>query len=147
MEIAFRKGDTSFASKMIRWWTKKPYSHCELVFSNGLTFSAYIEDFKTSFKNKEHLPEEWDFLTIPITLEEEQKIYKFCLEEVNCYYDIIGLLFTQILPLSFENPYWWFCSEVCVSALQQIEWILNTVSYETDPGELYNILKEKLSNE
>jgi hypothetical protein len=141
LEIAFRKNDPSFFSKTIRWWTKSPYSHCELVFTNGFTFSAYIEDFKTCFKSKEHLPEEWDFLSLPMSVEDEYKIYQFCLKETDCKYDIIGLVLTQVIPLSFENPYWWFCSEVCTAAIQEVSLLPDIVPYETDPGELYKLLK------
>jgi hypothetical protein len=142
LEIAFRKAEPSLSSKIIRWWIKSPYSHCELVFSNGLTFSAYIEEYRTCFKNKEHLDSEWDYITLPMSIENEYKIYQFCLKETDCKYDIIGLVFTQIIPLSFENPYWWFCSEVCTAALQANNMLLGIVPHETDPGELYKLVKE-----
>jgi hypothetical protein len=144
MEIAFRKNSNTIPSKLIRWWTKSPYSHCELVFKNGLTFSAFIEDFRTDFKSASHDPSEWDIIEIPIDLETEYKIYQFCVDEDNCLYDIVGLTLTQFLPLGFENPWWWFCSEICVAALHRAGMLLDIVPHLTDPGTLAKLLNERL---
>lgn len=145
MVIAFRKNDPSFSSRLIRWWTKSTYSHCEMIFTNGLTFSAFFEDFNTSFKrNIIYDSNDWDFIDIPITRTEEYKIYGWTINEDNCFYDIIGIIFTQIIPLSFENPWWWFCSEVCCAAVQQVGLCLDITPHETDPGKLYKILKERI---
>lgn len=31
IEIAFYKGRTRWLDRVIQWWTKGPYSHCEVV--------------------------------------------------------------------------------------------------------------------
>lgn len=140
MKVAFKKNDSSLPSKLIRWWTKSPYSHCELIFNNGLSFSAFVEEFKTDFKSNIHDDNDWDIIELPFDKEMEYKIYQWCLSEKDCTYDVIGILFTQIVPLSFQNPWWWFCSELCCAALQQGGMLPNLVPHELSPGGLYNEL-------
>lgn len=143
MEIAFRKNAPGLFPKLIRWWTSSPYSHCEVIFSNGFTFSADIEEFKTRFKSVSHNPDEWDIIKIPIERIIEYKVYDFCLNEENCLYDIIGIFFSQIIPISFENPWWWFCSENAVACLHKTGELLDIIPHQTSPGRLYKLLKER----
>lgn len=144
MKIAFRKNATKINSKLICWWTSSIYSHCEIVFENGLSFSADIEVMKTRFKTVVYDPNEWDIITIPIERIVEYKVYDFCLDEDNCGYDLYGMICTQVLYLSFESPYWWFCSELAYKCLQIAGLIPDTISYEVDPGKLFNILIEAI---
>jgi hypothetical protein len=137
MKIAFRKNDTSIISKLIRWWTKSPYSHCEIIFSNGQTFSAFIEERKTSMKTKVYSDNSWDIIELPIDKEAEYMVYEWCMNEMNCGYDFIGIIFSQIIKLSRESKEKWFCSEVCCAALQQANLAQGVVPHEVSPGALY----------
>lgn len=143
MRLAFYKAPGDLIDKSIRRWTKSEYSHCELVFSNGLWFSASPRDGGTRFKHIDIDPEKWDFICVPMTLEQELKVYDFCIAEDRCLYDWLGILFTQVIPLSFENPWWWFCSEVCVAAFQQAGLCVGLVAHETDPEELSEYFKNR----
>ena len=142
MKIAFQKNPTTIFSKLICWWTKSPYYHCEIIFSCGSSFSAIPEKNKTRFAWIEY-NENWDIVDLPFDSKTKQKILEWCNGEVDCKYDFIGILFTQIIPLSFQNPWWWFCSEVCMSALQQGGWFQHFRTFQYDPGELYNLVLEK----
>ena len=51
MRVAFYKGEGNFFDKLIRWWTKSSYSHCELIFSDGIFFSADPRDGGVRYKN------------------------------------------------------------------------------------------------
>ena len=137
MRIAFYKAPGTWFDTVIRWWTRSPYSHCELVFSNGLWFSSSPRDGGTRFKNIDADPDTWDFIEIPLSQVQEQTVYEFCLAEDGCRYDWIGILFTQVIPLSFYNPWWWFCSEVCVAALQQVGMLADLIPHEINPKGLY----------
>lgn len=141
MKIAFQKNPTSILGKLVCWWTKSPYYHCELVFNSGVSFSAQFFK-KTAFNFTYHYPKNWDFIEIPMTKEEEQTIYNWCVSESDCFYDYIGIIFTQFIPLSFQNPWWWFCSENCLAALQQIGRHLDKIPHHYSPDKLYNSLKE-----
>ena len=144
MKIAFKKNPSSILGKLICWWTKSPYYHCELVFDCGSSFSAVPEQNITRFAWIDYTEDKWDIIDLPFDSKTENNIMKWCNEEVNCKYDYIGILFTQIIPLSFQNPWWWFCSEVCMAALQVADWFKHFKPHEYDPGELNKLIKEKV---
>jgi hypothetical protein len=145
MVIAFQKNDPNLFPKLIRWWTKSPYSHCEIIFTNGLTFSADCNStgIRTKFKTSNHNTVDWDFVKIPVDAETEAKLFRWATTEAGCLYDFVGIVFTQILPLSFQNPWWWFCSELCTAFLQQAGLLTDLIAYKLNPGQLFKILDER----
>lgn len=142
MYVVFFKGPGNIFDKVIRWWTKGTYSHCELVFSDNTSFSADIKMFKTRFKKVTYCKDDWDIFEVNVTSEEEQTMRKFCEDEDGCWYDIVGILFTQFIPLSFENPWWWFCSEVGVATFKQISEFEEIEPFKCDPDKFYKLLME-----
>lgn len=151
MKIAFKKNPKTIVAKSICWWTDKPHFHCDILFSFGISFSAFAELNKTTFKTVYYNESDWDFIDIPITFDEENLIFEWCKTELNCGYDFSGIILTQILPLSFQSRTRWFCSELCLAALQHIGWFSELKAYQYDPGELYtlimNFLNERKNNE
>lgn len=141
MRIAFYKGSGAVFDKLIRWWTKSAYSHCEFVFSDGAFFSASPRDGGTRFKFIAQ-DEQWDFVDLPFSTMDELRIRNFCDSENGCNYDWIGIALTQVLPLSFESPWWWFCSEVLVAGLQEIGYFPLLTPSKIDPGQLYRLAKK-----
>lgn len=139
MNIAFQKNPNKIFSKLICWWTKSPYFHTELFFSNGVSFSAQPLQ-KTKFHSTDYNNKDWDFINIPMSKEQEEILYKWCISESGCNYDYVGIFFCQILNWSFENPWWWFCSEICLAGIQKI-YPMNKNPYEFSPGKLYELLK------
>jgi hypothetical protein len=136
VRVALYKAPGTWFDKVVRWWTRSQYSHCELVFSNGLWFSSSPRDGGCRFKSITPADGAWDFIEISLTPEQERAVYDFCLREDGCWYDWIGIIFTQVLPLSFENPWWWFCSEICVAALQRAGLLAGVTAFHVDPGQL-----------
>ena len=47
IKVAFFKGDGDWHNHIVRWWTKSPYSHAELVLPDGKTWIS-IRPFLTS---------------------------------------------------------------------------------------------------
>ena len=43
VQLALYKGRGTLFNALIRWWTRSPYSHCELVI-NGTCYSSSIRD-------------------------------------------------------------------------------------------------------
>lgn len=150
MKIAFQKNGSSAIAKIIQWWTKSQYYHVELVFEDKIAFTAdtTFKKFGTFFYEfyyDNYDINNWEVLDLNISEEDELKIRHWCETENGCWYDLIGLVFTQVIPLSFQNPYWWFCSEVCHAALQQnLGWFPSTKSHQIDPFELYNMVRKQL---
>tara|TARA_R100000008_G_C3544935_1_gene146983 strand:+ start:215 stop:709 length:495 start_codon:yes stop_codon:yes gene_type:complete len=150
IKIAFYKGRGNWLNKIIRWWTKSPYSHAELILPNNYTWigiSPFLTS-KVSARSKVDFDlENWDFVPIKITEEQNDIILDFFKETENCQYDWIGMLLSQFLPFSIKRRNKWYCSEWIAYALR----IANIIDWKTikiydrcdlSPGVLFNIVAE-----
>lgn len=61
---------------LVRWWTQSPYSHCELVFSDGISASASFLDKGVRFKYIEYDPTKWDFVDVEGDEEKARQWFK-----------------------------------------------------------------------
>lgn len=145
MQVAFRKKPNSIYAHIIRAWTFGKFSHSELVFSDSRTFSSDEADGGTRWTHKPLPRNEWDFLTVPCTEQQEQEIAAFCAKEEKCKYDMVGIGFSFLpIPIGWQSPEKWFCSEICVAALQQIGYLTGYTPARVSPNALYKILKQEL---
>ena len=145
MKVAFLKGE-GFTAKLVKWWTKGPYDHCALVFSDGVSFSSSLQkDMYTQFERINFNTAYWDVLDVPMSAEDEHKVRSFCINEMNCRYDWVGIFLSQIIPLGYNSKSKWFCSEVCVAALQKANLLLNEKPNRVSPNKLYKLLASKVS--
>ena len=150
MKVVFygnRYGNLS--DKIIRWWTsplaekingkwKDSYSHSEIVFSDGMMFSASPYENVARFKPHSFTGKAWVRVDIDVTLEQEKKVRTWCEKQHGKKYDCMGVLgFAFNVP---ENPNKWFCSEVCTAALQEIGLLRNLVASKTSPNALHKEL-------
>ena len=109
-----RPGLEGIYSRAVHWWTRSPYSHCEFIFSDGLSGSAAYIDGGVRLKNIVYKPEHWDFIDLPPEWEED--IRKEFETKVGLGYDILGN-FGFIFP-SFDNTKnKYFCSEIMAELL------------------------------
>ena len=143
MKVAFEINDPALFAGLVRWWTKSPYSHCELVFSDGAMFSSHLADHGTRYLGPRILsPNRWDILSIPMSADSEAMIRKWCDGELYCRYDWKGIFFSQLLRFQREHPEKWFCSEICTAALQHIGMLQGSPACTFSPGKLHKRLKE-----
>lgn len=77
---------------LVRWWTQSPYSHCELVFSNGVSASASFLDGGVRFKQIEYDPAKWDFIDLGDDPKLEQKAMDYFTKHLGEGYSIRGNL-------------------------------------------------------
>jgi hypothetical protein len=119
MKVAFYKyhtpGIMGLFARFTRFITGGPYSHCELVFNDGLAYSASIQDGGTRFKRIDFDPTKWDIMEIA---SKQDRARAFCEEEQGCKYDYPGIC-RFIFPWVRESKTRWFCSEICTAALQK----------------------------
>jgi hypothetical protein len=112
-KIAFYKGKGRIGDKLIKWWDNGPYSHCELVFSDGMWGTAYGQHGVVLWK-RDGNPETWEFIELPAHLEARARKWF----EDNCgkSYDYFGLarFVFDFLPASRDK---FFCSHACAAAL------------------------------
>jgi hypothetical protein len=117
MKIALYKGKRGgFAGAFdaaVRWWTRGPYSHVELVFSDGMAASSSTRDGGVRFKRIDFKPEHWDFVEID---GDECNAADWFGERLGAGYDYFGLFGFIWRPGSGVSRRW-FCSEAVAAAL------------------------------
>ncbi len=139
MRIAFYQARFgNWLDTLISWWTRGPFSHAEIVFSDGKSFSSSIRDkgVRTiTIKDETH----WTFFELHLSTEAEQKIRVFCEGELGKEYDLLGTL-GFILPTFRPEKKKWFCSEFVVASLQQCGMLHWIKAGKINPNKLYGLL-------
>lgn len=121
MHAAFYKGTRpglqGIYSRGVRVIDRGPYSHCELVFSDGLSGSASYIDGGVRLKRIDYTehPEHWDFLAVPAELEAYARTWFEANEGVP--YDLMGNV-RFVLPWVSDSETGRFCSEAFGAALR-----------------------------
>lgn len=136
MKIAFYKGTRPFPQSLftqaVRWWTGGAYSHCEIVFSDGISASSSFIDGGVRFKSIDY-DDHWDFLELH---QNEIDVRKWFRAHEREKYDVLNL-FGFIWRRKDGSRKKWTCSEACASALGLEE------PWRYDPNSLYCILSSK----
>jgi len=122
MKIAFFKTE-SFRDVLVTWLTLGPYSHCEFLFSDWQCCGATpINDAGVRWAPASIILTDltkWDFLDLPLNVEQEDILRTWCDGEIGCKYDWNDIL-RFVLKFLPEDPDRWFCSEFCLAGIQQI---------------------------
>jgi len=117
MHLAFytgtRKGLHGLFNRAIRWWTRGPFSHVELVFSDGVSASASGVDHGVRFRTIDFNPARW--IVVPVAGDEAEARRWF---EANAGkgYDYLGLFGFLWRPYDGGRDKF-FCSEAVAAAL------------------------------
>lgn len=114
--LAMYKAKGNWVDKVIRLFTGKPYSHCELAVANGdkyLCYSSSPRDGGVRYKAMRLTEDKWDL--IPITGVSVAQIAQFYGKTVGKKYDFIGAI-GCVLPLR-QKPSRYYCSEWCYEAI------------------------------
>ncbi len=165
MYIAFYKAQFgNMVDKAINLMSgNKGYSHCEIVFSDGVSFSSTQRDasvdmhgnFKPDgtrykqidYKDNDH----FDLILVDTSTYLEKLARDFCDSTLDSRYDFWGVA-RFVFPLAREHPTDYFCSEICTEVLTRIRAfkVFNTYkacfeiikhkSYEVKPNDLAKIL-------
>lgn len=131
MYIAFNKSNKTLMDKLIRFFTKSEYVHCELVTvkrsDKFYGYSAYPgEGVRAKWISYD--PNEWEFIKIPTV-----DVKSFMGKTEGKKYDYLGAL--GFVFGNNDNPNRWFCSEWCATVLG-----LENPS-KLSPGDLYQKIK------
>lgn len=102
-------------SRVVRWIDRGPYSHCELVFSDGLSASASWIDGGVRFKRIDYDTEHWEFIDLPPGLEPYAR--DWFERNAGAPYDLMGNV-RFVLPWLADSDRGWFCSEAMAAALK-----------------------------
>ena len=149
IKVAFYKGSGDFFNRVVKWWTKSPYSHAELILPDGVTWIS-ISPFltsKVSARQKEEWDSEaWEFIEIEVDQQQLDVIQEFYEYTKGCKYDWFGMLLSQFLPFHIKRKGKWYCSEWIAYALRiscAIDWRIIKIYDRADlsPAVLYNIVR------
>ena len=132
MKIIFYKAKYgTILDKLIGLFSFSKYSHCELVFSNGICASSSSRDGGMRFKYID-INEHWDIFDLNMDVDEASIRYWFSINDGDSY-DWVGAIASLFrIDLSTDDKK--FCSEACGYALG-----VNPIQ---TPGILYNELKD-----
>jgi hypothetical protein len=136
MRLAFYKGSKfNPIEEVIRLHTDSDFCHVELVFAGGETFSSSLDSGGTRFTHQGL--DGWTIVDIgPLN---EAALHAWCEQQNGKPYDVLGLV---CFGLGIHDPNAdkgkrWFCSMVCVAALQSQGLFKFLVPSATSPMELY----------
>ena len=116
LRLALYKAPGKLSDRLIRTWTRSPYSHCELVLPDGRFVSSSPRDGGVRAKVIEPDPAVWDFLPLPWI--QPAHVEQLLEQEAGAGYDWLGILGSQILPAGIQSRSRWFCSEFCARVLE-----------------------------
>lgn len=151
IRIAFFKGDRhEWHHRFVRWWTKSPYSHAEIVLDDGETWasiSPFLYNRVAARIRTSVPPEDWDYLDFKVTSSELRALKDFISETTGDGYDWIGMLLSQILPIIIKGKGRWYCSSWiahCLAHAGIIRWKKLGIYEFPDlhPGRLHDILSQ-----
>ncbi len=158
VKVAFYKGQGGRIHKIIRWWTKSPYSHAELVMPDNITWIS-ISPFLSSrvsarIRSTIDNPDDWDYISFklnhrdPVRKYQLSQLYKFIEMTQGSRYDWVGMILSQFCPYLIKRRDRWYCSEWIAHALVNARIIMwdDLRLYGTpdlSPGKLYQLLSKE----
>lgn len=118
MQIAFYKSRKRLFNRLVCWWLKGPYSHCELVLQTlpdgtSQCASSSFTDGGVRLKHMVLDPAHWDLVEVPGSIA---KAWAWTVEHEDDGYDLLGLLGFMWRRQSGEQRKW-FCSEAVAAML------------------------------
>lgn len=114
MQVALYKGKGLIGNALVRWWTRSPYSHCELVV-DGIWYSSSLMDGGVRGKVITYNPDHWDLITLPEELAPRVLAYY---ELTKGYrYSWLDLIRSQLFNFTADEAGASFCSDWCAAAL------------------------------
>ncbi|WP_434033602.1 hypothetical protein [Cupriavidus sp. a3] len=126
-----RPGMAGLYNRLVRWWCRSPYSHCELIFSDGMAASASYMDGGVRFKAIEFDADRWDIVDLPDDGEAAARAW--FVNQIGAPYDLLGNVGFVWRPIADARRAW-FCSEAVAAALGYTE------PWRYDPATLASVL-------
>ena len=104
---------------VVRWWTRGPYSHCELIlaeYPDGtvLCGSASHLDGGVRLKRMALCPSRWEIRRLPFGNPERAR--QWFEQRKGHGYDLLGVLGFVVRPIR-GSRHRWFCSEAVLGAV------------------------------
>ena len=122
MQIAFYKGRVRLFNRLVSWYLRGKYSHCELILRyvpSGLAMcaSSSFMDGGVRFKWVELHPDRWDVVEVG---GDHDRAYEWLRKHAGQGYDILGLL-GFIWRRTPDSQTRWFCNEAVGAMLGHVD--------------------------
>jgi hypothetical protein len=108
------KGRKRLSNRLINWWDRGPYSHCEITFSDGLSGSSSFLDGGVRLKYINFDPAHWDRFVIRADVEYARQWYR---DNENAKYDVWGNIHFVVSRIP-DRQTSFFCSEAFMASLR-----------------------------
>jgi hypothetical protein len=138
--------DTSFMNRFVRWISPNPYSHCELIFDNGLATSI-MHGENIFCKKRRFASSQYVFKGFNVSRTAHDKMYNYACQQSNA-----GIPFSTCAMLApalgvklQQYPTGTFCSKYIVEVLQVggVQWAENIAADFCSPSSLFDALKNE----
>ena len=120
-------------NRLVRAWESGVCSHCELIFSDGMSGSASMIDGGVRLKRIDYDPQNWVVVDLGKTFDEHYARMWFEDRDKVAKYDLLGQFHFIIAPIRGSKSRYW-CSESMAAALQLAD------PWRYGPNLLYAIL-------
>jgi hypothetical protein len=118
MKIAFYKhtksGINGVYNRGVKWIENGKYSHCELIFSNGLSASSSFMDGGVRFKDIAYDEDKWDIFDV--SWADEKYAMEYFVKNLGKPYNVVGNIHF-LFGFVRGDTNGLFCSEACAEAL------------------------------
>lgn len=120
MQVAFYKGKRRLFNRLVSWWLRGPYSHCELVIrvdeaGRAHCLSSSFMDGGVRIKVMWLDPAHWDVLPARPRIS-ASRAYQWAYDKAEAGYDVLGLL-GFVWRRQRGEQHRWFCSEAVADVL------------------------------
>lgn len=118
MQVAFYKGRARLFNRLVSWWLRGPYSHCEFLMEHlgggmYLCASSSFMDGGVRIKAIDLHPDRWDIVTVNA---DAQRARQWFYAHQGQPYDVPGML-GFVWRRTAEDRGRWFCSEALAAAM------------------------------
>ena len=129
-------------TKAIKFWTRQEQIHVEIIVGDIWLSSTLGKGVRV--KPLGPLKSNYVYQKLPNThlTDAQYKIFMSWADAQNGKkYDMTGIIFSQIIPVRFDDKKKWFCSELVTKALQILGYqeVLELYPQEVTPGDLWEL--------
>ena len=138
--------DKSWVNKLVVMCSKNPYSHCELIFDNGLATSI-MHGENIFCKKRTFASENYTFKGFNVSHATHEKIYQYACQESrkNIPFSSSAMLTPVIGWKLSQRSEGTFCSKYIVEVLQHggITWAMNMNADYSTPSSIFDSIQQE----
>ena len=120
LQVAFYKGRARLFNRLVSWWTRGPYSHCELVVqqlnAGALCWSSSFMDGGVRLKVIKLNPAHWDVVTLEVSDAAAAAATQWFKDHEGQGYDVRGIA-GMVWRRVADSKTRWYCNEAVGAAL------------------------------